>query len=227
MEVIKLPDVRRPERMPSLPAWVTSRVASLKTENQPDAASGKWRPISTLPQSLILSQTERDELVRHIRELDALCEQTPANDPSAEEATLVAVTKMMLALPSPQQNEASAEARGEAFMAALDDVASWAVSAAIRRWYRGNAGKNDRGEPYDCHWCPAPADLRSVAMIEQWRVKSRATKLRELVSAEPLIEFSEEHCQTMRKRLSKLMHDTFNIPLVGADGSGGTASTTS
>ena len=36
------------------------------------------------------------------------------------------MTKMMMVLPSPTQNEFSAEARGEAFLAALDDVPAWA-----------------------------------------------------------------------------------------------------
>ena len=41
-----LPDVRRPERMPSLPAWVALRIASLKTNANPTrqpASGGKCR----------------------------------------------------------------------------------------------------------------------------------------------------------------------------------------
>jgi len=54
-----------------------------------------------------------------------------------------------------------------------------------------------------------------------WRVQSRARTLRRLLHAEPLIEFSDEHCAAMRARL----HDLFRslaVPLVGSDGSGGT-----
>jgi hypothetical protein len=94
----------------------------------------------------------------------------------------------------------------------------------IRRWYRGDAGVNERGEPYDCHWCPAPADVRQIAMSELWRLKSRIENLKNLLRAEPLIEFTDEHCHAMRVRLSALMHETFGIPLVGKDGSSGTIS---
>lgn len=69
-------------------------------------------------------------------------------------ATLIVLTKMMLSLPSSQQNEAGAEASGEAFQAALDDVPTWAVAAAVRRWYRGDCGLNERGQRYvtTCPW---------------------------------------------------------------------------
>jgi hypothetical protein len=68
---------------------------------------------------------------------------------------------------------------------------------------------------------PAPAELRKVALFELWRVKGRAADFRRLLSAEPLIEYSDEHRHAMRLRLSALMHETFDIPLVGKDGSSG------
>ena len=53
-EPIQLPDVRRLEQMPSLPAWVASRIASIKIEMQPDRTTGKWRADPTLPVDLDL-----------------------------------------------------------------------------------------------------------------------------------------------------------------------------
>ena len=87
----------------------------------------------TLPSNLTLSPTERGEIERHVADLKSLCEQTPQADASWEADTLVVVTKLMLALPSAQQNEVGAEATGEAFMAALDDIPTWAVAAAVRQ----------------------------------------------------------------------------------------------
>lgn len=201
---IPLPNLRRLERMPPLPEWLASRVASMKDETQPDAA-GKWRTVPTMPTNLILSAAQRETIERHVAELTTMCERTPANHDEAEAETLVILTKMMMVLPTQRQNEASAEARGEAFMMALDDVPSWAVAAAVRRWYRGDAGENERGEKYDCHWCPSPADLRDVALTEHWRVKGRAMTLTKMLAAESLIEYSDEHCAAMRARVSQLM----------------------
>jgi hypothetical protein len=221
---IPLPDVRRLDQMPSLPAWVASRVASMKDECQPALADGKYRVVPTLPASLILSPTERAEVERHIGELDALCKQTPINGDEWEAATLIVLTKLMLALPSSQQNEAGAEAAGEAFQAALDDLPTWSVAAAVRRWYRGDCGENERGQPYDYHWRPSPAELRRIALVEKWRVEARARTLRKLLAAEPLIDFDEEHCAKMHTRLAELFRFR-TIPPVGSDGSGGRIST--
>jgi hypothetical protein len=110
-----------------------------------------------------------------------------------------------------QQNEAGAEASGEAFQAALDDVPTWAVAAAVRRWYRGDCGENERGQPFDYHWRPAPAELRRIALFEKWRVQQRAKTLRKLLVAEPFIEFSEEHCAQMRARLIAVIPRTSRI----------------
>lgn len=204
-ERLTLPDVRRLDRMPSLPGWVASRVASMKDECQPALADGKYRSVPTLPASLILCPAERAEIEQHAGELEALCAQTPADSDEWEGATLIIITKLMLALPAAQQNEAGAEATGEAFQAALDDVPTWAVAAAVRRWYRGDCGENERGQPYDYHWRPAPAELRRIALVEKWRVLYRAQTLRKLLAAEPLSEFSDDHCAAMRAKLATIL----------------------
>jgi hypothetical protein len=201
---LTLPDVRRIHRMPSLPEWVASRVASMKDEHQPAKTGEKYRKVPTLPANLILSLDERAEIERHVADLVSLCKQTPEESDEYEAATLVTITKSMLALPSAQQNEAGAEATGEAFQAALDDVPSWAVAAAMRAWYRGECGENERGEPYNYRWRPAPADLRRISLMEKWRVTNRAETLRKLLAAEPLIEWSDDHCAAMRARLGAI-----------------------
>jgi len=89
--------------------------------------------------------------------------------------------------------------------AALDDVPHWAVAAAQRRWYRGDCGLNEHRQPYNYTWRPAPADLRRIALFEAWRVKQRAQTLRKLLAAEPLIQFSDEHCAQMRARLAAVI----------------------
>jgi hypothetical protein len=221
IDPIPLPDLHRLDRMPSLPEWVGSRIESLKIETQPDPVTGRHHLVPTLPSNLMLDERQRDAIAQHITGLDACARSIPANDPAAEEAVLVIVTKLMLALPSPKQNEASAEARGEAFMAALDDLPPWAVAAAARRWYRGDVGKDARGEPHDTHWCPAPSELRGIAQVELWRVLGRAKILRDVLRAEPAVEYSDEHRRKMLERLSKLVHETLTNPPVGSNGSGG------
>ena len=132
---------------------------------------------------------------------------------------LAVLTNMMMVLPSVMQNELSAEARGEAFMAALDDIPVWSVQAAIRKWYRGDCGSDERGRCYDYHWSPAPAELRRIAFAEMWRIKSRSQSLRRLLSAVPRIEYGDEHCRAMRERLGRLFQTSRTSP-DGRNGSG-------
>jgi hypothetical protein len=191
--------------MPSWPAWVVSRIESMKDECQPSGADRKYRIVPTLPVSLTLTPLERVEIERHVSDLKLLCEQTPHTNPQWEAATLVVVTKLMLALPSAQQNEAGAEASGEAFMAALDDIPTRAVAAAARRWYRGDCGENEHRQPYDYRWRPAPADLRRIALSEKLRVYGLLKPFQRLLAAEARVEFGEEHCSQMRARLASLL----------------------
>lgn len=58
--------------MPSLPAWIASRVGALQTVNQRNPNSGKWKDMWTLPVSLILTETERREVQQHVDELRSL-----------------------------------------------------------------------------------------------------------------------------------------------------------
>jgi hypothetical protein len=206
-ETILLPDVHRLDQMPSLPEWVVLRVESMKDETQPSLVDGKYRTLTTLPKTLMLNDDHLVQVKRYIAASESLCAQTPINEDKWEIATLSIVTQMMLVLPSSQQNDVGAEASGEAFQAALDDVPHWAVAAAMRRWYRGECGLNERGHPYDYHWRPAPAELRRIALSEMWRIKESARLLRRLLAAEPLVEFSAEHRERMGKKFRALLMD--------------------
>jgi hypothetical protein len=216
---LQLPDVRRQVQMQSLPAWAVLRSASLKSEQQPNLETGKWEQTLTLPANLALTPMHRVEIESHAKELRELCTYTPIVHDGAEREILVIVTELMLVLPSHSQNEIGAEARGAAFMSALDDVTPWAVRSAVRRWHRSDCGLNARGQSYDYHWCPAPAELRNIAFGEMQQVLQRADALERLLNAKERIEFSEVHCAAMRKRLAE-HYRTFS-PLVGKDGSGG------
>jgi hypothetical protein len=217
---IPMPDVRRPELMQSLPEWVALRLASLQEEATRAPNTKTTRTVTTIAPNLILNQAQREAIEDHMRALNKLNGPTPIDNANAEAATLVCLTKMMLTLPAAKQNEESAEARGEAYMIALDDLPPWTVQAAIRRWYRGDVGKNPDGTPqFDCHWAPQPSDLRTLASAELWRVQWLSRKLAAVLAAEPRAEFTDEHCAAMRARLGTIIPRL--SPPVGNDGSGG------
>ena len=133
LEPFRLLDLARPGPMPSLPGWVASRIAALRTDMQPDPATGKWRPIQVLPLNSTLMAAEREMLTEHSAHLQRLLTRTPLNDPASEEEVLVALTKMMSFMPSAARSDLSSEANGEAFIIALEDLPAWATVAAITR----------------------------------------------------------------------------------------------
>jgi hypothetical protein len=158
-----------------------------------------------LPSRLSLLPHERSAIEAHIFCLDDLAAQTPTNgdDAVADDAaaeTNIAVTKMMLALPAERAEVGSAVAQADAYAAALDDVPSWAVALAMRRWYRGEAGVG-----HDYNWRPKPAVLRKIAMqVVAELVTFPAWQLRKLLAAEPLREHTPEEREVMKVKLRAL-----------------------
>jgi len=211
LEPLALPDPRRPAQMPSLPAWATSQLASLQEAQQPDQ-TGRYRSVMTLPASSMPNPAQRAAMEKHIADLVPMLSQTPAVSADYEAATLVLVTNLMLALPGQRTSEAGAEATGDAYLMALDDIPTWAVESAIRGWYRGASAKTDK-EPHDFRWRPAPAVLRKLAWIEEWKIRGRMDEMRKLLQAEPRIEFTEEERAANLERLSKIMHGINNVPM--------------
>ncbi len=133
----------------------------------------------------------------HVAALNAFLAMTPYDDERHGELTLTTVSKMTLVLPSKETGELAAEAKGEAYMAALEDVPSWAVQEAMRRWHRAEYGSR-----HDYKWQPAPATLRELAMIETYRVMAVRRKLTDLLAAEPLLERTAEQESAMRDKLA-------------------------
>src|SRR3569832_258845 len=131
LEPLRFADLARPGAMPSLPAWVGSRIAALRPATQPDPMTGKWRPMAVLPASWTLTVAEREMLTEHSAHLQHLLDRTPACDAGSEQEVRVALTKMMVVLPAPAPTDLTAEARGEAYLLALEDLPAWATRAAI------------------------------------------------------------------------------------------------
>jgi hypothetical protein len=195
---------RRQVRMPSLPEWVGSRIDSVRDADRRSTVDGELVVLPRLPVSLILSSAERAEVANLIREIENLLAQTPYERVERERETLAIIGTFMLSVPAVQQNDIGAEASAEAFLIALEDVPTWAVEAALRRWYRGECGLDARGKPHDYHWRPAPAELRRIAMVEVWPARQRVATLRRLLAAEPRTAFSESHRATMLARLASI-----------------------
>lgn len=135
---------------------------------------------------MTLTGDERASLEARRRDLRAALRRVPATDEREARAVLVAVSKMLLALSAGTMPERVAEAKGEAYLGALEDIPAWCVDEAIRRWNRGRCGAHN----YD--FAPSPAVLRGVAEGVRLAADGQVAALTRLLAAEPAREFSEE-----------------------------------
>jgi hypothetical protein len=103
---------------------------------------------------------------------------TPAKNQKFASVALAATSRMALALGGRRLGDLVGEAKGEAYMLALDDVPCWAVSIVERKWYRGECGKD-----YDYSFPPAPAIFRELAREEQYAIRWKRTQLQRMLEA--------------------------------------------
>ena len=198
-----IPPLSNPAQLPSLPGWLQQRSAALGSAVQPDS-SGKYSKVPILPKDMILNTTERAEVQRHIVDLQrytrldqtiTLRETTMSND-----AALVAMIAALLLKGGRRLDRQSSDAATEDYLDALEDVPAWSVREALRKWNRGESPPLD-AKPHDFNWRPEPPTLRRLALHELAGVKGRILHLQKLCSAEPLIEYSDEHRKAMLERL--------------------------
>jgi hypothetical protein len=206
LEPLKLPS--RPDRMPSLPAWVASRLELLSEVHQNDG-SGKHRTMTTLPPDMMLAPSEKNAIAVYAGELGKMLEHTPEKTAAAEAETLVHITKLMLSLPGMRSSETGAEAPGKHIRQLWMTCRRGQSPQQFRRWYRGDAMQIGK-TPHDYRWRPAPAILRALAFAEACTVKGRVIQLERLISAVPRVEYSDEHRGHMLERLSSELHLVFD-----------------
>jgi hypothetical protein len=191
IEPLKLPDLARPDRMPSLPAWVASRLELLSEVHQNDG-TGKHRTMTTLPPDMMLGSSEKKAIAAYAGELGKMLEHTPEKTAAAEAETLVHVTKLMLALPGMRSSETGAEAAGEAYQAA------WMICRRGRSPQQSGAGI----AAMRCRSGKHPTITvggRPRRSCGLWHLprrapsKGRVIELERLISAVPRVEYSHEH----------------------------------
>jgi hypothetical protein len=188
-EILEPPDRRHPMRTRSLPHRVVEQLASLSGSPGRGARPQTFR----LPQHLVPSDDERHALRRYAKAVDEMLAMTPEHRGEYEAMTLAAITGLFLAKPAQATNDLGAGAKVDSYMEALDDVAFWAVEAAIRKWHRGECGTRQDGELRDYRWAPDTVSLRNLARIEEATLRRRADKMLMVAAAEAEAEYSEEH----------------------------------
>lgn len=188
---IQPPDPHRPSELPLLPTWLVQLIAACELGSV----------TSHLPEKMMPSETQRSMISSHIAKLESLCQQLPKSKPRWFEEMKNALVSMTAALAGPAVDPgASGIAKQHAYEVALEDVPYWAIVEAVRGWYRGAYG-----DKHDYRWAPAPAILRSIAMIEANKLTYRAVTLQRVLKAKAKKEYTEEHRKEMLEKVSKII----------------------
>lgn len=157
---------------------------------------------------MILNHLERLEVLRHIEALEpytrldqpiTLREVTMSND-----AAIGAMIAGLLMKGGQKLDSQSSDAASEDYLDALEDLPAWCIREAIRKWNRGESEKLE-GKPHDFNWRPSPPTLRRLASRELAVVQGRILVLKKILDAVPIREFSDDHRESMLKRLQEVV----------------------
>jgi hypothetical protein len=156
---------------------------------------------------MMLAPAQRSAIEEYLTTVITLFDQTPEQGGCWGQRTMTVVSKLFLTLTGREGGELAGEAKGQAYMAALDDVPCWATEEAARLWYRGECGAR-----HNYTWPPAPAVLREISRQTECSLRRKSTELQHLLLAEGQREFSSEHCASMRSRLGTLAANLATMP---------------
>jgi hypothetical protein len=167
-----------------------------------------------LPENLILSFSEKQAVRQHIEQL-GLC--LSLNEPmlyrgqllTNDQAHSAMIAHLLMKGSGQKLDKEAAEALTEDYLDAIEDLPAWAVREALRKWNRAESIRLD-GKPHDFNWRPTPPTLRRLAQHETTAVKAQKMQLEKLLDAVPLIEFSDEHCETMAARVAAVIRNAVN-----------------
>jgi hypothetical protein len=164
----------------------------------------------------MLASSERMAIEQHCAALEPMLDNTRevlrgGRMVSNVELITELVNRVMI-MPAAKASQAGMEARADDYLDALDDLPAWTVQAALRKWNRGESKPVDK-VPHNFRWRPEPPILRALAKMELATVAGRLVELRQILGAEALIEFSEQHRGEMLGKLSTVLHSlTDNSP---------------
>jgi hypothetical protein len=179
-------DVMARGAMPSLPEWAELSRAALREVPQ-GTMQTEFRDTLTLPASMVPNDAQRQTITSHKALLERSLTETPNEGEGWALKTAELIARMLKALSGNKRDELESEAKGEAYAMALDDVPWWAVSSAIRAWYRKECGEHNYA------WPPDPATLRTISMRFWWRAAAEIADMQKLLDAKPYVDCAAEY----------------------------------
>lgn len=117
---------------------------------------------------------------------------------------------LLASFPAKDASENAVQARVAGYRIALDDVPSWAVEAAAKRWIRGDGMTPAR-------FAPTPPELRQAALAVAEAADGEAAALWRMLNARQHVEreISDAEREKVARRFAGILSRT--VPTIKAD----------
>ena len=136
----------------------------------------------SLPAESMLTTTERAEMERRLVAIKAIITGSNLTPAECSKARLSPLTRMLLAFPTPgNSSDAAADARGDVYDDAVEDIPPWALNAAIKRWVKGDVPDLRLGA-LNFNFAPAPAVLLEICKLELADFRAQASAIELLLA---------------------------------------------
>ncbi len=136
----------------------------------------------SLPAELMLTATERAEMERRLVAIKTIITGSNLTPAECSKARLSLLTRMQLAFPAfGNSSDAAADARGDIYDDAVEDIPPWALSAAIKRWTKGDVPELRLGA-LNFNFAPGPAVLLAICKLELADFKAQALAIERLLA---------------------------------------------
>jgi len=190
---------------------LSDKPATPAVPRQHPATTGQAAPTFSLPRLLeeLLKQAEVSQRETTIPRALTTAERSTLSQIATEAdmwanvkpevpTMLETVARLLLAFPTANMSEAIAAARKDAYQVALEDVPTWAVAAAGKRWVRGDVAI--LGDKVNLSFPPSPPQLRLLALDEVANVRGAGIRAKKLLNAKVRKEISpEERARVLKK----------------------------
>ena len=130
------------------------------------------------PSGMELTADQREELQERLEALVRLTTDANLSASACSKARLSLLTDLLLGFPAAgNSTDRAAESRAGFYLDAVDDMAPWAINAAIKRWVRGEV------DNANVDFAPSPGALRRLCEVEIEPFVQQMRQIERLLSA--------------------------------------------
>jgi hypothetical protein len=148
----------------------------------------------SLPGTMLPTSDEREFLSGRLEAIKTIITASNLTPAECSKARLSLLTKMLLGFPAAGgSSEEAADARGDIYDYAVEDIPPWAIDAAIKRWAKGNVPDLKMGA-LNFNFAPAPAVLRAICNLELADFKKQQGDIEKLLACVTIEQAMARDC---------------------------------